>query len=70
MNIVLVHGAWADGSSWSKTIPLLQAKGYNVLAPQFPHTSLADNVAKLQQAAIAAVAAQSFAHGRCCFRCS
>ena len=47
--IILVHGAWADGSSWSKTIPLLQAEGYNVLAPQFPHTSLADNVARLQQ---------------------
>ena len=46
-NIVLVHGAWADGSSWSSVIPLLQAEGYNVLAPQFPHTSLADNVAKL-----------------------
>jgi len=29
-NVVLVHGAFADGSSWSKVIPLLQAKGYHV----------------------------------------
>jgi pimeloyl-ACP methyl ester carboxylesterase len=48
-NIVLVHGAWADGSSWSKIIGPLQADGYNVIAPQFPHTSLADNVARLNQ---------------------
>lgn len=48
-NIVLVHGAWADGSSWAKVIGPLQEAGYNVLAPQFPHTSLADNVAKLKQ---------------------
>ena len=44
-NIVLVHGAWADGSSWSKVIPLLQEKGYNVTAVQIPLTSLADDVA-------------------------
>jgi pimeloyl-ACP methyl ester carboxylesterase len=48
-NIVLVHGAWADGSSWSEVIKRLQAQGYNVIAPQFSHTSLADNVAKLKQ---------------------
>lgn len=48
-NIVLVHGAWADGSSWSKVIAPLQAAGYNVVAPQFPLTSLEDNVAKLHQ---------------------
>jgi pimeloyl-ACP methyl ester carboxylesterase len=36
-NIVLVHGAWADGSSWSKVIPLLQARGFNVVAVQTPH---------------------------------
>ena len=35
-NIVLVHGAWADGSSWSAVIERLQADGYNVRAPQFP----------------------------------
>jgi pimeloyl-ACP methyl ester carboxylesterase len=44
-NVVLVHGAWADGSSWSKVIPLLQDKGYNVTAVQIPLTSLADDVA-------------------------
>jgi pimeloyl-ACP methyl ester carboxylesterase len=48
-NIVLVHGAWADGSSWSAVIERLQAQGYNVIAPQFPHTSLKDNVARLDQ---------------------
>ncbi len=47
-NIVLVHGAWADGSSWSAVIESLQAKGYNVTAPQFPETSLADDVARLR----------------------
>jgi hypothetical protein len=44
-NIVLVHGAWADGSCWSKVIPLLQAKGFHVVAVQNPLTSLADDVA-------------------------
>jgi pimeloyl-ACP methyl ester carboxylesterase len=48
-NIVLVHGAWADGSSWSGVIRLLQKEGYNVTAPQFPLTALADNVARLRQ---------------------
>jgi len=49
-NIVLVHGAFADGSSWSKVIPLLQAKGYNVVAVQNPLTSLADDVAATKRA--------------------
>ena len=44
-NIVLVHGAFADGSSWSKVIPLLQQMGYNAVAVQNPLTSLADEVA-------------------------
>jgi pimeloyl-ACP methyl ester carboxylesterase len=44
-NIVLVHGAFADGTSWSKVIPLLDAKGYHVVAVQNPLTSLADDVA-------------------------
>jgi len=44
-NIVLVHGAWADGSCWSKVIALLQAKGFHVAAVQNPLTSLADDVA-------------------------
>ena len=35
-NVVIVHGAWADGSSWSKVIPLLQAKGLHVVAVQNP----------------------------------
>lgn len=48
-NIVLVHGAWADGSCWSAVIELLQAKGYTVTAPQFPETSLAADVARLRQ---------------------
>ncbi|MDO6414215.1 alpha/beta hydrolase [Sphingomonas sp. BIUV-7] len=43
--VVLVHGAWADASRWSKVIPLLQAKGIRVLAVQNPLTSLADDVA-------------------------
>ena len=43
--VVLVHGAFADGSSWDKVIPLLQAKGLNVVAVQNPLTSLADDVA-------------------------
>src|ERR1700687_5571300 len=49
-NIVLVHGAWADGSSWSKVIPLLEAKGLQVVAVQLPLTSLADDVATVQRA--------------------
>jgi pimeloyl-ACP methyl ester carboxylesterase len=48
-NVVLVHGAWADGSSWSAVIERLQADGYHVTAPQFPMTTLADNVARLRQ---------------------
>ncbi len=47
-NIVLVHGAWADGSSWSGVIERLQADGYHVTAPQFPMTSLASDVARLR----------------------
>jgi pimeloyl-ACP methyl ester carboxylesterase len=43
-NIVLVHGAFADGSSWSKVIAILQRKGYHVTAVQNPLTSLADDV--------------------------
>jgi pimeloyl-ACP methyl ester carboxylesterase len=48
-NIVLVHGAWADGSCWSGVIERLQADGFRVTAPQFPMTSLADDVARLRQ---------------------
>jgi pimeloyl-ACP methyl ester carboxylesterase len=48
-NIVLVHGAWAEGSSWNSVIERLQADGYHVTAPQFPLTSLADDVGRLRQ---------------------
>ena len=44
-NVVLVHGAWADGSSWSKVIPLLLAKGLHAVAVQNPLSSIADDVA-------------------------
>jgi len=44
-NIMLVHGAWADGSCWSKVILLLQAKGHKVTAAQIPLTSLDDDIA-------------------------
>ena len=43
-SVVLVHGAFADGSSWAKVIPLLQAKGLNVIAVQNPLSSLAADV--------------------------
>lgn len=49
-NIVLVHGAFADGSSWSKVIPLLQEKGLNVIAVQNPLTSFDDDVAATKRA--------------------
>ena len=49
-NIVLVHGAFADGSSWAKVIPILQAKGYNVTAVQNPLTSFAEDVAATNRA--------------------
>ncbi len=48
-NIVLVHGAWADGSCWEGVIERLQADGYHVTAPQFPESSLADDVARLRE---------------------
>src|SRR5882762_11341369 len=49
-NIVLVHGAFADGSSWTKVIPLLEAKGLHVTAVQNPLSSLADDVAATRRA--------------------
>jgi pimeloyl-ACP methyl ester carboxylesterase len=49
-NVVLVHGAFADGSCWSKVIVQLQAKGYNVVAVQNPLTSLTDDVAAARRA--------------------
>jgi pimeloyl-ACP methyl ester carboxylesterase len=44
-NVVLVHGAWADGSSWGEVIPRLQAAGLHVTAVQNPLSSLEDSVA-------------------------
>lgn len=43
--VVLVHGAFADGSSWARVIPILESDGYAVIAVQNPLTSLADDVA-------------------------
>jgi len=48
-NIILVHGAWAEGACWSGVIERLQADGFHVTAPQFPLSSLADDVARLRQ---------------------
>ena len=48
--VLLVHGAWADGSSWAKVIPLLEEKGLHVVAVQIPLTSFADDVAATQRA--------------------
>jgi pimeloyl-ACP methyl ester carboxylesterase len=44
-NVVLVHGAWADGSSWFKIIPLLEAKGLHAVAAHNPLSSVEDDVA-------------------------
>ena len=49
-NIILVHGAWADGSSWSKVIPTLKNAGYRVIAVQLPEHSLADDIATVKRA--------------------
>jgi pimeloyl-ACP methyl ester carboxylesterase len=49
-NVILVHGAWADGSSWSKVIPLPLARGLRVTAVQLPLTSLKDDVATVKRA--------------------
>jgi len=49
-NVVLVHGAWADGSSWAKVIPLLEGKGLHVDAVQLPLTSQAADVGAVQRA--------------------
>src|SRR4051794_37838435 len=63
-NVILVHGAWADGSSWSKVIPLLAARGLAVTAVQLPLTSLADDVAKVKRA-IAIVEGPAVLVGHC-----
>jgi pimeloyl-ACP methyl ester carboxylesterase len=48
-NIVLIHGAWADGSAWSAVVQRLQADGYHVSAAQLPLSSLDDDVARVRQ---------------------
>jgi pimeloyl-ACP methyl ester carboxylesterase len=48
-NIILVHGAWADGSCWAGVIERLQSDGFNVRAPQFPMNSLTKDVERLRQ---------------------
>lgn len=50
ISIVLVHGAWADGSSWSRVIGPLQGLGYRVIAAPIPLTSLNEDVAALDRA--------------------
>ena len=47
--VVLVHGAWADGSSWIKVIPLLRAKGIRVVGAQIPLTSVQDDSAAVDR---------------------
>jgi pimeloyl-ACP methyl ester carboxylesterase len=49
MTVVVVHGAWADGSSWSSVIRPLQAKGFKVIAAPIPLTSLSDDVKALER---------------------
>ena len=49
-NVILVHGAWADGSSWSRVIPLLAAKGLAVTAVQLPLTTFDADVAAVRRA--------------------
>ena len=49
VNVVLAHGAWADGSSWARVITALKSQGANVVAAPLPLTSLADDVAALER---------------------
>ena len=49
-SVVLVHGAWADGSSWAKVIKPLQSHGLKALAAPIPLTSLSDDIAALERA--------------------
>ena len=50
MNIILVHGAWADGSCWNKVISILEKAGHRVIAVQLPLHSLADDIATVKRA--------------------
>jgi hypothetical protein len=49
VSVVLVHGAWADGSSWAKVIPPLAASGVKTFAAPLPLTSLGDDVTALDR---------------------
>ncbi|HTJ98816.1 MAG TPA: alpha/beta hydrolase [Bordetella sp.] len=49
VNVVLVHGAWADGSSWAKVVTGLKAEGASVTAVPLPLTSLADDVKAVER---------------------
>jgi pimeloyl-ACP methyl ester carboxylesterase len=49
VNVVLAHGAWADGSSWARVIAALKSEGVNVVAAPLPLTSLADDVAAIAE---------------------
>jgi len=49
-DVVLVHGAWADGSGWAKVIPPLAAAGFSVTAAPLPLTSFAEDIAALERA--------------------
>jgi pimeloyl-ACP methyl ester carboxylesterase len=51
VSVVLAHGAWADGSSWSQVIVALQEKGITAIAAPLPLTSLSDDVRALERAA-------------------
>ena len=50
VSVVLVHGAWADGSSWNSVIRALQSRGVHVIAAPIPLTSLSDDVKALDRA--------------------
>jgi pimeloyl-ACP methyl ester carboxylesterase len=58
-NVVLVHGAFADGSSWSKVIPLLGAKGLQVTCVAIPLTSFAQDLTNEEKALLVAVQPQT-----------
>jgi len=49
-NIILVHGAWADGSSWDKVIPILKNSGHNIIAVQLPLSSLQEDINTVERA--------------------
>lgn len=59
-SVVLVHGGWADGSSWSAVIERLQKKGFEVTAPQFALASLADDVPDFARSSLARTARRSW----------